>query len=440
MPLPVVAIVGRPNVGKSTLFNRIIRRRAAVTDPTPGVTRDRHYAEAEWEGVQFTLVDTGGYLPSGEADELTSAVSEQTLIAADQADVILFMIDARSGLVEVDTEIARLIQRKGVPVLLIANKIDDPTLSALAYESVSLGMGDPYPLAAESGYQVGEMLDALVEVLKTLKPAMPGQPDREELALAIIGAPNSGKSSLVNMLAGDERMVVSDIPGTTRDSVDITIRYHGRSIRLIDTAGLRRKRYKQKGLEFYTTLRSLNAMKRSEVAVMLIDAELGITQGDVRLVNQIINGGLGIIIAMNKWDAVEKDPKSADRWKDEWLRRAPGLGWIPILFISALTGQRAIKVIEKSLDVKHARDRRITTSELNERIIPELIRKPPPAVKGKYIKIKYGSQVTAAPPHFVIFASHAELITLPYHRYTERIIRDRYDYTGVPIRVSYRNK
>ncbi len=440
MPLPIVAIVGQPNVGKSTLFNRIIRRRQAVVDPKPGVTRDRHYAEAEWDGVSFTLIDTGGYLPARAGNELSAAVTEQTLIAAEEADLVLFLADVETGFSDVELELARVLNRKDVPVIFIANKVDDATKVGMAWELQSVGMGEPLPVSAQTGYLMGDLLDHVAQRLRELKPQLPAAPAEEDLSLAIIGAPNSGKSSLVNRLAGAERMVVSDIPGTTRDAVDTIIQYHGRRIRLIDTAGLRRKRYHQQGLEFYCTLRALRALERCDVAVVLIDAVIGFTQGDVRLINQAAQSGVGVIMGVNKWDAVEKDPRGADRWIAEWKRKAPSLSWVPTLFISALTGRRSIKIIESALNVKAERDKHIPTSRLNGDIGPELARTPPPAVKGKYIRVKYGTQTQDAPPRFIFFTRHAGLIRQPYRRFVEKLIRDKYGFNGVPINVQFREK
>ena len=440
MPLPIIAIVGRPNVGKSTLFNRIIRSRRAVVDPMPGVTRDRHYAEAEWSGVHFTLVDTGGYLPNGEGDELSSSVTEQAMIAANEADMVLFVADAETGFTDIDLDLARLILRQKVPALFIANKVDDPSRIGSAWDLQRIGMGDPFAISAKTGYQVGDMLEELIERLRLLKPAFPEAPSPEELSLAIIGAPNCGKSSLVNRLAGTERMVVSEIPGTTRDAVDTIITYHGRSVRLIDTAGLRRKRFRQQGLEFYCTLRALRALERCDVAVIMLDAVVGLTQGDIRLLNQAASNGVGVILAVNKWDAVEKNEKSADIWLSEWRNRTPSLSWIPVLFISALTGQRSNKVIEEAFSIKTEREKRISTSQINDDISSVLMRTPPPAVKGKNIRIKYGVQVVSLPPQFVFFTRHAGLIREPYRRFIEKTIRDLYGFRGVPVKVMFREK
>ncbi len=439
MPLPIVAIVGRPNVGKSTLFNRIIRRKQAIVESTPGVTRDRHYAEANWSGVSFTLVDTGGYLPVGEGDELMDSVREQTLIAANEADLIIMMTDAVAGLTDADQELTRIVQKRGCEIMFVANKIDDASRLGMVWE-VSLGIGDPYPISALNGYQVGDLLEGMVDRLKELKPVAGSRSDPHELALAVIGAPNSGKSSLVNKLSGEERMIVSDIPGTTRDSVDTVIKYHNRSIRLIDTAGLKRKRYGQRGLEFYSTLRSIRALERCDVAVVLIDGTLGMTQGNIRLINQAVDQGVGVIIGINKWDIVEKDPKTADEWIEKWRWKAPSLKWIPIYFISALTGQRAIRVVEEAFRVKDELNRRISTTEFNDTVVKILSRTPPPAIKGKNVRVKYAAQVTSKPPTFAFFARYADLVPEHYKRFAERIIREQYTFQGVPVRVVFRKK
>ncbi len=440
MPLPIVAIVGRPNVGKSTLFNRIIKKHLAVVDPSPGVTRDRNYTEAEWAGVRFTLVDTGGYILPGDGDELADAVREQTLIAANEADIVLLVLDAQAGATEVESELGRIIQRRKAEAILVVNKVDDQSKIALAWEQPNMGLGDPFPVSAQTGFQVAELLDELTERIRRRQPNAPPPGEGEILALAIIGAPNSGKSSLVNRLVGKERMVVSDIPGTTRDSIDTIIQYHGDSVRLVDTAGLRRKRYGVQGIEFYTTLRALRALERCQVAVIMIDAARGLTQGDIKLAQTAADAGVGLLICANKWDAVERDQGRADKWMENWKSLATQLTWAPMLFVSALTGRKAISVIEEALVVKAEREKRVVTSELNEKIVPLIRRTPPPAVKGKFIRIKYGAQVESAPPKFAFFASHANLVPENYRRYVERLIREEYHYRGVPIKVEFRFK
>jgi len=438
--LPIVAIVGRPNVGKSTLFNRILKRQAAVVDPMPGVTRDRHYADTNWNGVAFTLVDTGGYLPDGEGDSLAKAVREQTMIAAEEADLVLLVADSQAAPSDIERKLARELLKKKTPVIYVANKADDATSAGQAWELPQVGFGEPLPVSAKSGYQVAELLDEVAARLKILQPVPPAPPEKDELRIAIIGAPNSGKSSLVNLLAQSVRMVVSPLPGTTRDSVDTVIRWHDKPVRLIDTAGLRRKRFGLQGLEFYCTLRALRAIDRCNVAVVLIDATAGFTQGDIRLVDQAAEKGVGVIIAVNKWDLVEKDHRSADEWLAAWHKRVPGLTWAPMLFISALTGQRAIKVVEEGFAVKTERERRLSTPELNDTILTQINRTPPPAIKAKYVRVKYISQVGSEPPKFICFTSHAKLVPEAYQRFVERLFRETYQFRGVPITVLFREK
>ncbi len=439
MPLPIVAIVGLPNVGKSTLFNRIIHKKQAIVEATPGVTRDRHYAEAVWEGVHFNLVDTGGYLPPGEGDEFMDAVREQTMIAADEADLIIMMTDAMAGLSDGDQMLVKMILQRKRPILLAANKIDDPTRVGLAWD-LSLGLNNPYPISALNGFQVADLLDGVATELKKLKPVAPSRPDPTELALAIIGAPNAGKSSLVNKLCGEERMIVSDIPGTTRDSVDTIIKYHGKSVRLIDTAGLKRKHFGQSGLEFYSMLRSIKALQRCDVAVVLVDGTIGMSQGNIKLINQAAKEGVGVIIGINKWDLIEKDHKTADEWLEKWWWKAPSLKWAPVFFISALTGQRSIRVVEEAFIIKEERVRHIPTTELNDTIISLLSRTPPPQIKGKNLRIKYMAQVETAPPKFALFSRYADLIPDSYLKFTERLIRENFGFKGVPIRIAFRKK
>lgn len=452
LPLPTVAIVGRPNTGKSTLFNRILKRQLAVVDAAEGVTRDRHYAETEWDGVPFILIDTGGYTPPSESAELAAAVREQTLIAASEADILLFVADAQAGSDANEHELARIVQRRAAPVLFIANKIDDITRIGLAWEMPSYGLGDVHPLSARTGFQVAEMLDALTTRIRKMKPVLPEASAPEALSLAIIGAPNSGKSTLVNRLAGEDRMVVSDLPGTTRDAIDTIIQYHGERIRLVDTAGLRKRRLGQQGIEFYSTLRALNALQRCDVAVILIDASQGLTQGDIRLAQQAADAGTGVIVAVNKWDlaalsnavpdpTLKSDPdRLADLWAKEWTSRASKLTWVPLLFTSGLTGRKAVNIIASALKVKAERSRRIPTPELNATITPLLQRSPPPAVKGRMVRLKYAAQVGTNPPSFAFFSSHANTVGDAYIRFAERLLRESYGFIGVPLRISFRNK
>jgi GTP-binding protein len=303
-----------------------------------------------------------------------------------------------------------------------------------------VGLGEPFPVSGLTGYRVGDLLDQVVGKLRELKPQMSESKEEAALSIAIIGAPNTGKSSLVNRLAQTERMVVSDLPGTTRDSIDTLIKYHGKTIRLIDTAGLKRKRFDQQGLEFYCTLRALKALDRCDVAIVVIDGTQGMTQGDLKLVNEAADRGVGVACAVNKWDIVSKDYKTADKWLAKWWERVPGLAWISLLFISALTGQRAIRVVEAAFEIKAEREKRISTAELNDTIVPQLQRSPPPAIKGRQVRIKYMSQIQASPPLFAVFSSHASTVSVQYRRFVERQVRQVYGFNGTPIKVVFREK
>ncbi len=441
MSLPIVAIIGRPNVGKSTLFNRIIRKRKAVVDPQPGVTRDRHYAEAEWAGRYFLLVDTGGYMSVKDGDRFADVVTAQSMVAAEEADVILFLTDAMTGFSEIENSLVKTFLQNDCKTILVANKIDDPSKLGQAWDLPNLGLGEPFSISALNGFQVGDLLEEVVNLLPEVKDVDEFESgESEDLSLAVIGAPNSGKSSLVNKLSGSQRMVVSDIPGTTRDSIDTVIQYKDKSIRLIDTAGLKRRRFGEKGLEFYCTLRAIRSLDRSEVAVIMSDASTGITQGDIRLVYQAVESGTGIMLAINKWDLLETDPKIGDRWLEEWRRLVPSLQWVPLVFISALTGRRVEKILDKAEIIAENRNQKLSTSDLNEMLISRLKRNPPPAVKGKYIKVKYAAQVKSSPPLIVVFASHAELIGKAYNRYVENQIRELFGFEGVPLKVVFRVK
>ena len=441
MSLPIVAIIGRPNVGKSTLFNRIIRKRKAVVDPQPGVTRDRHYAEAEWAGRYFLLVDTGGYMSVKDGDRFADVVTAQSMVAAEEADVILFLTDAMTGFSEIENSLVKTFLQNDCKTILVANKIDDPSKLGQAWDLPNLGLGEPFSISALNGFQVGDLLEEVVNLLPEVKDVDEFESgESEDLSLAVIGAPNSGKSSLVNKLSGSQRMVVSDIPGTTRDSIDTVIQYKDKSIRLIDTAGLKRRRFGEKGLEFYCTLRAIRSLDRSEVAVIMSDASTGITQGDIRLVYQAVESGTGIMLAINKWDLLETDPKIGDRWLEEWRRLVHSLQWVPLVFISALTGRRVEKILDKAEIIAENRNQKLSTSDLNEMLISRLKRNPPPAVKGKYIKVKYAAQVKSSPPLIVVFASHAELIGKAYNRYVENQIRELFGFEGVPLKVVFRVK
>jgi GTP-binding protein len=438
MPKPMIALVGRPNVGKSTLFNRLLRRRVAIVDDKPGVTRDRLHAEMEWNGVPFTLVDTGG-LMTRDQEELDALVSAAAEAAISEADRLVYVVDGTAPITDLDTEIARKVQRSGLPVILAVTKTDNPKREVDIYEFYSLGLGDPVAVSGVSGLGAGDLLDAMVDGIDPFDEA---EKDEETVHLAILGRPNAGKSSLVNRLAGEELQIVSEVPGTTRDPIDHTIRYMKREIVLLDTAGLRRKWGVHQGeaLEYYTSLRTLKALERSNVAVVLLDAQEGLTQYERRLLDEVRLKGKGLIAVFNKWDLVEKDHATMKEITDEFRFELPDLDFIPVQFISALTGMRARKVLDLAVQVHDERRKRITTSQLNDYVSEVIEATPPPAIKGKWLRIKYASQVSTEPPVFAMFMNFPELMPDNYKRFLERRIREKWGFKGVPIRVVFRKK
>lgn len=435
---PIVAIVGRPNVGKSTLFNRLLRRRVAIEDDTPGVTRDRIAAPLEWNGRRFTLIDTGGLMTRAqeEMDALVSAAAEE---AARQADVLVFVVDGKVGPADQDSEIAHRLLRLGTPVLLAVTKMDNVERMPEAAEYWSLGLGEPLPVSGLSGLNSGDLLDRVVDLLP---PAAGEEAEAEgEIRLAVIGRPNVGKSSLVNRLIGEERQIVSERPGTTRDAVDHTLHYMGRTIRLIDTAGLRRKQdVRRDALEYYTMLRTIRAIDRCDTAAVLLDAPEGLTQYDRRLLDDVRQQGKGLIAVVNKWDLVPKESSTMTQFEREFRLQLPDLEFVPLLFTSALTGRRARGLLDLALRVNEERNRRISTAKLNAHIQKVIERQPPPAVKGRWLRIKYVSQVGTAPPRFAFFLNEPKLVPESYRRFLERSLREEYGFLGSPIRVVFRKK
>ncbi len=428
MSKPIVAIVGRPNVGKSTLFNRIVRDRTAIVEGKPGVTRDRIFGEAEWLNKHFIIVDTGGI--DSEDDVITRQVRKQAMVAVEQAHIIIFVVDGRAGLSGIDEEIALILRRHQKPVVLCVNKVEaQKDVWQYAVDFYGLGLGEPILVSAEHGRNVGDLLDAVVE-------NFPEDADLEvddSLKIAIVGRPNVGKSSLVNKLLGEERVIVSDIAGTTRDAIDTKVIYKDQSITLIDTAGLRRRSKVEEDLEYYSVVRTLGAVERSDVTVLMIDATEGLTEQDKKIAGFAHEQGRGIILAVNKWDLVPKETNTMRDFETEVRNELQFLSYAPIIFISALTGRRIFNLLDLAQDVNEARNMRISTGRVNEIIQDAMAMNQPPSDKGVRLKIFYGSQVQVNPPVFVLHVNRKDLMHFSYERYLENRIRQEYGFVGTPI-------
>jgi GTP-binding protein len=438
MSIPIVCIIGRPNVGKSTLFNRLVGRRLAVVDPAPGVTRDRLYAEAEADERRFALVDTGGLVMQSE-DELQKEITSQAQIAIEEADAVIFLVDGKVAIHKDDAAIARMLLRSGKPAILAVNKIDGPKQDSDIFDYTRLGPLEPIGISALHGRATSDLMDRLIAIL----PRHVHEEDvhaSDSIAVAIVGRPNVGKSSLVNRLLGTERMIVSSKAGTTRDSVDSILEYDGTRFTLIDTAGLRKAARVHESLEFYTTLRSIKAVGRADVVCIMIDASQQLATQDLRVAESAAEAGKAMFFAINKWDTVEKDESTAGTYVHDLHARAHSFEWAPVVFISALTGQRAFRILDMARDVLAESRKRIPTAELNNAILADMQEKPPPAVRGAHIKINYITQTEAAPPTFIVFCNHPKLIPESYQRFVVNRIRERYGFTGAPIRLWWRSK
>ncbi|HUF77018.1 MAG TPA: ribosome biogenesis GTPase Der [Longimicrobiales bacterium] len=433
--LPVVAVVGRPNVGKSTLFNRVIGRRLAIVDDRPGVTRDRNFARADWAGRPFSIVDTGGVL-EGSDQPLDRAVRAQALAAVDQADVILFVVDGKEGIHPLDEIVGQLLRRSGKPVLLVVNKLDNMPRDESHHDFWSLGLGDPIPLSAHSGKGSGDLLDLVVALFP--EEAV-DEPPEDEIRVAVVGKPNVGKSSLVNKLLGEERVVVSAEAGTTRDPVDTPFRYHAKTLVFVDTAGLRRQSKVKDSLEYYSSLRTDRVVHEADVCIVMVDgSESEVHAQDIRIAETAWEAGKGVILAVNKWDLVEKDTMTAPDWEKQVRERIPFLQWVPILFVSALTGQRVRKCLDLVLEVQQERQRRIDTHEVNQVLATLVDKQPPPHFRGRRIKIRYATQVAVAPPTFALFANYAKALPEHYIRFLHNGFREAWTFMGTPIRLRVR--
>ncbi len=436
MKLPLVAIVGRPNVGKSTLFNRLVGKRHAIVDDQSGVTRDRNYGQCEWNGKIFRLIDTGGYVPHSN-DLFETAIREQVELAIEEADSIIFLVDMKTGINPIDHLIIDMLRQSNKKFFVVVNKVDAEIHIASTAEFYSLGINDLYDISAMSGRHTGDLLDDLTQ-------DFPAKDDTEEdnrLRIAIVGRPNVGKSSLTNALLGTDRSIVTDIPGTTRDSLDSVLKYYGEEIVLVDTAGLRKKKKVEESIEFFSNLRTFKAISDSDVTIVMLDAEIGFEKQDQKIIDEVIRWRRGLIIAVNKWDLIEKETNTARSFETKIREKLGSIDFAPIVFISALTKQRIFKLIELSKKVQSERVKKIPVNELNDTILPEIEKNPPPASpSGKEVKIKFITQVGEHYPIFLFFSNFPKHIPDHYRRFLEKLLRRIYGFEGVPITVSFRQK
>ena len=431
----IVAIVGRPNVGKSTIFNRLTETRQAITDEISGVTRDRHYGKSEWNGQKFSIIDTGGYV-DGSDDIFESEIRKQVELAINEANVILFLVDAKTGITDLDVSIVSLLRKSNKKVVLAVNKVDNKKLLDDSVEFYNLGLGEYIPFSSISGSGTGELLDELVKNFdKDIK-----QDDIELPRFAVIGRPNVGKSSFINALIGEERNIVTDIAGTTRDSLDIRFNKFGLDFVLVDTAGVRKKRNVNENLEFYSVMRSIRAIEHSDICILMIDATRGFESQDQRIFHIADRNQKGIIILINKWDLKDKHTDTALKVEDQVKKKIAPFVDVPIVFVSVFEKQRLIKALRTAIDIFENRKQRIKTSLLNDTMLALIEKYPPPAIKGKYIKIKYCTQLPGSTPKFVFFANLPQYIKEPYRRYIENQLRQEFNFKGVPIQIFFRKK
>ena len=431
----IVAIVGRPNVGKSTFFNRLTETRSAIVDSVSGVTRDRQYGKAEWTGIHFSVIDTGGYVVGGD-DSFEIEIRKQVQLAIDEADVILFLVDVKEGITPMDEDVADMLRRCNKKVLLVANKVDTPLRANDVAEFYAMGLGDPYPISGMNGSGTGELLD---EVVKGMKDEVDETSDLPRIA--VVGRPNVGKSSMINALTGQDRNIVTPIAGTTRDSIFTRYNLFGFDFNFVDTAGLRKKQKVSEDIEFYSVLRSVRAIENSDVCILMIDASQGLEQQDLNIYGLIQRNNKGVVIVVNKWDLVEKNTNTHREFEKMIRERIAPFNDVPIVFTSVINKQRIFKVLEITKQVFDARSRRITTHELNEALLPIVKEQnPPPAIKGKHIKIKYITQLPTAYPQFVFFCNLPQYIRDPYRRFVENRMREIWDFHGVPMKIYFREK
>ena len=434
--MSLVAIVGRPNVGKSTLFNRLVGQRQAIVDETAGTTRDRHYGKTDWNGKEFSIIDTGGYTVNSD-DVFEEEIRRQVMLAIDEADLILFLVEVRTGITDLDMMMADILRRSGKKVMLVCNKVDTYDLIYFSHEFHSLGLGEPFCISSMSGSGTGDMMDA---ILANLPEDTSAEYDASLPRITIVGRPNVGKSSMTNALLGQERNIVTNVAGTTRDSIHTRYNMYGMDFYLIDTAGMRKKGKVTEDLEFYSVMRSIRAIENSDVCVLMLDAEQGIEAQDLNIHNLIVRNRKGCVIVVNKWDLVEKDSNTMKVWREFLEKKLAPFSDIPIVFTSVINKQRILDVLQTAIRVYQSRKRRISTSELNDFFLPLIENYPPPATKGKYIKIKYVTQLPTPTPQFAFFVNLPQYIKESYRRFLENKLREQWDFSGVPIQIYFRQK
>jgi len=436
MGRPIVTIVGRPNVGKSTLFNRIAGKRISITEDTPGVTRDRIYAECEWLDNYFTLIDTGGIEPN-TTDTIFAQMRIQAEVAIEMADVVLFMVDGKEGVTAADTEVAQMLRKAKKEIILVVNKMDRFVNEDSVYEFYNLGLGDPIPISSAEALGIGDLLD---EIISKFNGKMDTKEEEDSIKIAVIGKPNAGKSSIINRIIGEERVIVSDIPGTTRDAIDTKFERNSKKYTLIDTAGIRKKSKVLESVEKYSVLRAFTAVERADICVLVIDADKGVTEQDIRIAGYSHDSNKGMVIVINKWDLIEKDNSTFKEFTEEIRQKLAYATYAPILTVSALTGQRVNKILEVVDEIYSFRNLRISTGVLNDILTEAVLMNQPATVKGKRLKIYYGTQVAVNPPKFLIFVNDKEIVHFSYGRYIENKIREAFEYKGTPIIIEFRNR
>ena len=435
----IVAIVGRPNVGKSTFFNRLFGERLAIVDETEGVTRDRIYGKSDWNGTEFSIIDTGGYITNSD-DVFEEEIRKQVSLAVDEADMVLFMTDVQTGVTDLDMSIAEMLRKSGKKVIVAVNKVDNTQLYFDYNEFYRLGFEEVYPISSTNGSGTGDLLDAIVEYLNKLKTPAPQDYDENIPRVSFVGRPNAGKSTLINTLLGEERNIVTDIPGTTRDAIDTLYNKFGHQLVLIDTAGIRKKRKGYEDLEFYSVVRSIRSIEKSDVAVLIIDATVGVTSQDLTILNIIKKNHKGLVVVMNKWDLVDKDHKTLEQYHEDLLNKIAPFTDVPVLFISAKNKKRIYKVVEEIERVYKNTKVKIPTHKLNEVMLPLIESTPPPMHKGKKVKIKYVTQLPSRSVSFAFFCNHPQYVKEPYKRFLENKLRENFELTGVPVNIILREK